>query len=32
MTESKIFTNSGEKVPEFDFKTIDTVVQRSSSG
>ena len=26
-----LFTNTGEKVPEFALKTIDTVVHRSSS-
>ena len=26
-----LFTNTGEKVPEFARKTIDTVVHRSSS-
>lgn len=31
-TYSEIFTNTGgEKVPEFKFKTVDTVVHGSSS-
>ena len=31
MTESKIFLNTGKKVPNFEFKTKDTVVHRSST-
>ena len=31
MTESKIFLNTGKKVPKFEFKTKDTVVHRSST-
>ena len=30
-TESKIFTNTGKKMPKFELKTIDTVVLQSSS-
>ena len=30
-TESKIFTNTGKKMPKFELKTIDTVVLWSSS-